>query len=207
MKRFILLLSLLSICACKNSTQEYAFLKHKIEVGLEKEQEIREAFIKGVKIGKIDAALNQQIGEIDSINQLYAFQFLDTYGYPKKSKDGEKVSNGIFYILQHSDQKNMKTHIDALEKTAYEGEASLTHFALMKDRILMNDGEKQIYGSQLSPRKDENGFNTANYFVWPIENNSTVDSLRKVMGFKTSVAAYAKNANAVYDTQEELPKK
>lgn len=207
MRLLILVILIITICSCRKESKDYYSLKEQIESGLDKDQEIREKFMEKYKAGNIDLELNQKMGEIDSINQIYAFKFLDKYGYPEYSEDGKKLCEGIFYILQHSNQENMKKYIDELKEAAFKGEASLTHYALMQDRILMNDGIKQIYGSQLSPRKDENGHITNIFFVWPIQNTATVDSLRKKMGFKSSVTEYAKQMNAEYNPDEQLPVK
>lgn len=207
MRFLILTISIFIVCSCrKESSKDYIALKEKIELGLDEDQKIREEFMeKYQETGNIDLDLNQKMGEIDSINQIYAFEFLDKYGYPTYTRDGKKVCEGVFYILQHSDQQNMKRYIGELKAAAYQGEASLTHFALMQDRILMNDGKKQIYGSQCAPRKDENGYVTDKIFVWPIRNNEIVDSLRKAMGFKTTIAEYAKRMNAEYNKDEQMP--
>lgn len=145
MRFLILTISIFTLCSCRKESNDYHSLKEQIELGLEKDQEIREKFMeKYQETGYIDLDLNQKMGEIDSINQIYAFEFLDKYGYPTYSKDGKKVCEGIFYILQHSNQQNMKRYIGELKDAAFEGEASLTHYALMQDRILMYDGKKQI---------------------------------------------------------------
>lgn len=205
--RFLLLfVSIITLCSCRRESKDYIALKENIELGLEQDQQVREKFMKKwQETGNIDLELNQKMGEIDSINQIYTFEFLDKYGYPTYSNDGKKLCEGVFYILQHSDQQSMKKYIGELKDAAFNGEASLTHYALMQDRILMNDGEKQIYGSQCSPRKDENGHNTDKNFVWPIRNNEVVDSLRKAMGFKTTIAEYAKRMNADYNKDEQIP--
>lgn len=207
MKISVLIIIMITICSCAKNSKEYNELKEQIELGLDRDQEIREKFMeKYQETGNIDLELNQRMGQIDSINQIYAFRFLDKYGYPIYSKDGKKICEGIFYILQHSDQKHMKKYVDELKEAAFKEEASLTHYALMKDRILMNDGKKQVYGSQISSYKDENGHVTNNFFVWPIEDPNKVDSLRKAIGFKTTIAEYAKQMNAAYNVNEPLPK-
>lgn len=76
----------------------------------------------------------------------------------------------------------------------------------MKDRILMNEGKKQIYGTQLASRKDDEGGNTLDYYVWPIEDNENVEKLRKEMGFTKSISEYAKEWNTEYNIDEELQK-
>ena len=62
-------------------------------------------------------------------------------------------------------------------------------------------GKKQIYGTQASndtrPGKK--------MVIWPIENPSQVNELRKKIGFTTTVEENAKQLNAEYDPNERLP--
>lgn len=193
--------------ACGSAVKEppSKSLKQKIEEGLDKEQEIRKRVIDNMKRDTFDAALNQEMEELDSINLVNVKAFLKENGYPSISKHGKKLARGVFFILQHGDTKTMEQYVDQLKERAFEGEASKKHYAMMRDRIMTEYNLPQIYGTQVMPRKDANGFVTNEYYVWPIENVAMVDSLRKEMGFDRTVAAYAKDLDAVFDPAETLP--
>jgi len=148
--------------------------------------------------------LNDKMGKIDSLNLIDVNTYLGEFPYPSYSLDGKKFTDAIFYILQHSDTENMGKFIDQLEKRAFAEEASKKHYAMMKDRILMENKQNQIYGTQLAPRKNAQGFITDDYFVWTLQNPQNVDSLRKEMGFTSTVAEYAKSNQAEYHPNEQI---
>lgn len=212
MKPLFLILIAILILSCNNTGQSVQKSKNqqeeilpKLEKALDKEQEIRKQTIEAIKDGKPTIALERQMHSIDSTNLILANQYLKTNGWPKQSIVGDKVSSAVFHIIQHSDHHTMKTYLPLLEKEAYNGEAKKMHYAMMKDRVLTDSNLPQIYGTQCVPRKDENGYITSEYYVWPIENNLIVDSLRKEMGFKTTISSYAKSMDAEYDVEEKLP--
>lgn len=68
----------------------------------------------------------------------------------------------------------------------------------------MYEGKKQLFGTQYSPRKDEKGYLTTDYYVWPIENVSGVNSRRDSVGFEKSIEENALELDAVFDVDEEL---
>jgi hypothetical protein len=141
------------------------------------------------------------LSETDSINQIQLKEILHVYGWIPKSKIGEKASDGIFYIVQHSGIELMEKYFPELKKLSQMGEASKTHCAMMEDRILLFKGLKQKYGTQAfsdSNRKIK---------VWPIENTDSVNILRKEMDFELTVEENAIRLNAEYDKDEMLPEK
>ena len=199
-----ILIFLLASCTNSKKKNQYAILKQRIEEGLDKEQEIRK-MINNKK--EFDNELNSKMGEIDSTNYLNVLKYLDEYGYPTISSNGKKLCDGVFYILQHNDLMTMEKYIGQLKKRAFEGEASKKHYAMMQDRILEHNNQKQIYGTQVAPRRNSSGYLTNEYYVWPIQNVEIVDSLRKEMGFTQSIKEYAEALDAEYNRNEQLPKK
>lgn len=183
----------------------YDMLKSKIEKGLDEEQAIRKIYIEKLNSGNFDAALNTKMSEIDSLNAIAVGSFLKSYGYPKISVDGKKLSDGVFYILQHNEVETMKLYIDTLEARAWSGEASKKHFAMMKDRILADSHQKQIYGTQSMPRKNEQGHVTNEYYIWPIAEPLKVDSLRKEVGLTKTIKQMAEEFGFEYNVDEPLP--
>ena len=179
-------------------------LELKITKGLDLEQQIRAKLYPMMKSGKVDIELNNQMGKVDSINQIYVNRYLQLYGYPKLSEQGKKICDGVFYIIQHSNLETMEKYLPFLKKNAFRGEASKVHFAMMQDRVLMYKGEKQLYGTQASRRKNKKGYLTSKSYIWPIKNSKLVNSRRKKIGFKTTVEEYAKKLGAEYNPNEKL---
>ncbi len=194
-------------CAQIGPDKEYLKLKQEIEKGLDEEQAIRKRVHENMLRDTFDLDLNNKMGVIDSLNLIKAKAFLTAYGYPSISKDGKKLSDGIFNILQHNDVATMEKYIGQLKEKALKGEASKKQYALMQDRILVENNLKQLYGTQSAPRKNANGFITNQYYVWPIQDVKKVDSLRKEMGFKKTVEEYANDLDIEYNKDESIPLK
>jgi hypothetical protein len=142
-----------------------------------------------------------QMQKIDSVNQDQVKNILNKYGWLPQSKVGEKASDAIFYVVQHGDIELLRPYLPLLKKMAEQKEAKMTHAAMMEDRLLVNHGKKQIYGTQASPHLRED----RKYAIWPVENPSKVNQLRKKAGFETTIEENAKRLEAIYDPNQKLP--
>jgi len=92
---------------------------------------------------------------------------------------GKWGAGTAFLILDHSPREVMEKYFPYLENAAKNGEASMNNYATMKDRILVNRGKKQIYGTQ----KYWDG--TQSKFVFfPIEDEKNVNKLRREVGLE-----------------------
>ncbi len=138
---------------------------------------------------------------IDSANQALVKPILRKYGWLPKSKIGEKASEAIFLVIQHSDAELIRQYFPSLKDLASRQEANPTHAAMMEDRLLVNDGKKQKYGTQATSDSTTNG----KAYIWPVENPNIVNQLRKDAGFDLTVEANAKRLGAIYDPKRELP--
>jgi len=94
----------------------------------------------------------------------------------------------------------MEKYFPQYDSLAKIGEANSRLAAMMEDRLLMNKGVKQKYGSQaISNEKTGNKI-----LVWPIEHSKQADSSRKAVGFKNTVKEQAKEMGAIYDPDTKL---
>ena len=64
-----------------------------------------------------------------------------------------------------------------MREAVKQGKAEFSELAMLEDRVLMNQGKKQIYGSQI-------GFNdeTGNMYLVPVENPDDLDKRRACAG-------------------------
>lgn len=138
---------------------------------------------------------------IDSINGVYVSKVIDKYGWLERSKIGGTASVALFMVVQHGSIEMIEKYLPKLKEVADMGEAKLTHYCLMLDRLLMDTGKKQVYGTQASSVLRENG----GFAIWPIENPENVNDLRKRAGFKLTIEEYAKELESDYDPNEKLP--
>lgn len=137
---------------------------------------------------------------IDSTNLLEIESIISTYGWLGKSAVGEKASSTLFYVIQHSNLEKQLKYFPLLQKSVEQGESKPSFMALMHDRILMQQGKKQIYGSQvLLNEKGEQVF-------YPIEDEKNVNERRAKMGMQ-SIEEYGKFFGINYKIQSESQKR
>ncbi|OAB76208.1 BT_3928 family protein [Cochleicola gelatinilyticus] len=121
---------------------------------------------------------------IDSANLLFVERILGQYGYPGSSMVGQPTNSVVWNVIQHNPESVPK-YLDIIKKAGQEGELSMQYVAIMEDRYLMNEGKKQIYGTQ---GISEDGVD----YIWPIENPETVNDRRAKAGFAETIEAYGK---------------
>lgn len=100
-------------------------------------------------------------------------------GWPKISQVGQEGASAAFLIIQHSDMEKQTKYLPIIKKLCEEREANWGSYALMYDRIQVDQNKPQRYGSQLA-------FNdsTDKYEPSPMEDESKVDEWRKAIGMQ-----------------------
>jgi hypothetical protein len=79
-------------------------------------------------------------------------KIFDEFGYPGYNLVGKEGSNNFWLMVQHSD-KDIDFQSRVLEKLKIEVEsknADGSNYGLLTDRVKINKGEKQIYGTQVT---------------------------------------------------------
>lgn len=143
------------------------------------------------------SAFFKKLKEVDDANQPQVFNILDKYGCLPQSKIGKKAADGLFYVIQHSSNEKLEHYFPLFKEMAAKGEANKVNVAKMEDRILTNQGKKQIYGTQAYFRGNEGR-------IWPIEDPANVNKRRKEAGFELTVEENAKSLNAIYNPNDTL---
>ncbi|MGE0568491.1 MAG: DUF6624 domain-containing protein [Bacteroidia bacterium] len=121
-------------------------------------------------IWKIKEAINEA-------NQKEIESIIARYGWPKISVVGLNATSTAFLIIQHSDIKRQNKYLPLLKKACESNEAEWQDYALMKDRVLLGEGKKQLFGSQVKYNEKEK-----KYELSPLENPEEVDKRRMKMG-------------------------
>jgi len=119
-------------------------------------------------------------------------EIIKQYGWPGESLVGADASLAAFLILQHADYEYQKRYFPLVKEAERKKEISSSNVALLEDRILMREGKKQIYGTQLT----WNG-KTGRYELYPIEDEDHVDLLRASVGLQP-IAEYLKTFGLKY---------
>lgn len=122
--------------------------------------------------------IRQMMKRIDSKNALRVQQIIDLYGWLGSDELGEEANETLFLCIQHADDLIIQTkYLPILKKAMEEGNADGWQYAFLTDRIKMNRGEKQVYGTQTLRMNGKQ-------FPVPIENPDKVDTLRKEIGLE-----------------------
>lgn len=85
-------------------------------------------------------------------NQKRVKEIFDHYGFVGFDLAGEKGSSDFWLIVQHSDHNpsfQLKV-LEEMKKEVEKGNADSRTFGLLVDRVKLNTGQPQIYGTQVS---------------------------------------------------------
>ena len=113
---------------------------------------------------------------IDSCNLAQVERIVATYGWPGISFVGRKGNQTVFLVIQHADLPVQEKYFPLLKKSVEAGESLAADLALLEDRILMRQGKKQRYGSQII-MNDKGGQE-----FYPIEDEINVNQRRFRVG-------------------------
>lgn len=102
-------------------------------------------------------------------------EIIQQFGWPGKSLVGRKAADRAWLIVQHSDHdlKFQKWALKILKGAVRKGEVGKKQLAYLTDRVLVNGGQPQIFGTQfyLDP--------SGNFKPRPIKNIKSLNQRRK----------------------------
>lgn len=117
-------------------------------------------------------------------NEKRLFELIDRYGWPVASEVTEYAAAGAALVINHSTYEVRSKYYPMLEEAFKKGEAQPLRYAKMSDRLLVEQGKKQLYGTQI---KFENGAKV----IHPIKDPENVDQRRHDIGLG-ALAPYLK---------------
>jgi hypothetical protein len=110
-------------------------------------------------------------------------KILASIGFPHKPFFGDSARIATFMVIQHASLQRQEKYLPLFQKAADNSEIQPSLIAKMIDRIRVNKGEKQVYGTQAVPIRDpKTGYFTNNYELAPIEDEPNVDKRRLKVG-------------------------
>ncbi|GJM36001.1 MAG: hypothetical protein DHS20C18_50020 [Saprospiraceae bacterium] len=116
----------------------------------------------------------------DSLNLVNVEEIIDTYGWLGANKIGDKANGTLWLIIQHSNQDVIqKKYLPLIKESVLLGETAASKYAFLVDRIAVNNGELQVYGTQICTDKI-----TKQKEVCPIYQPEKVDDRRQEVGFE-----------------------
>jgi hypothetical protein len=155
-----------------------------------RDQAVRDSvFGKGTDL---DSAAVRWMQQVDMENTTWLKELVAREGWPTTAKVGAEASKSAFLILQHAvhDPGFQRMMLDTISTAYQAGEVDGQSYALLYDRVTVQSGGKQRYGTQMQIRNERIVFD-------PIEDSSKVDSLRASVGLPP-LAEYRRVLDSVY---------
>jgi len=126
------------------------------------------------------AALRRLQTMINDNNLKELESLLSQKGWPRRSEVGPEAAGAAFFVLQHSNAVAQQKYISMFEECCRENEGNWQQYALMFDRMRMNQNKPQRFGTHtyLDPRAGSPNE------LYPLEDDSKVDEWRKEIGLE-----------------------
>jgi heme-degrading monooxygenase HmoA len=133
---------------------------------------------------------HDDVARIDRANLSELDAIVAKYGWPAKSLVGMKAAGGAWTVVQHNDHDAHVRYLPLLQKAADAGELDRGLYATFVDRVRIEEGKPQVYGSQFHEVNGE-------LVPFPIEDEAHVDERRAAAGLQP-LAEYAKQYRAMF---------
>jgi len=147
-------------------------------------------------IKQVDQSIRERFNpHIDYENLEFVVSVVEQCGLPEKRNQ----LNTVFLVLQHNHSNYQKKYIDQLKEQAKQGNIDRASLALMDDRILVNDGKPQIYGTQLRIKQGSSEQELIELF-----DPQNVNKRREEVGLEP-LEDYLKSFGIEYKIKEESP--
>ena len=180
--------------------QQYTILKNKLESIRVKDQALRLILPEiEKKFGKESEELKYiwiLIHHQDSINEIEVGKIIDRYGWLGANEVGDLANQSLWLVIQHAPIEIQEKYLPYLRESVEKGESEGWYLAFLEDRILMRNGEKQIYGSQSTFNKE-----TGKFHIYPIRDPENVNEKRNEIGLEP-IEEYAEKNGYILDLKE-----
>jgi len=117
---------------------------------------------------------NYLVYAIDGINNIKIRKIINDFGHPTKKLIGRQAMKSFWILIQHQDF-DLELQKECMKNCDFEPKEK----ALLTDRVLVNEGKKQIYGTQFHRDKK------MNLIPRPIEDIKNLEKRRKSIGLES----------------------
>ena len=108
-------------------------------------------------------------------NQVQLLELLDAHGWPTATEVTEYAAAGAALIINHSSYELRAKYLPMLKAAFEKGEAQPLRYAKMQDRLLVEEGKEQLFGTQVF-------FDEMTRIPHPIKDPKNVDNRRSKIG-------------------------
>lgn len=153
-----------------------------LEVMVEADQALREVPADEPRRFSHPLSLEQQMKwkQVSVANTDRLREIIREHGWPGFELVGQGGATHAWLLAQHSDQQLdfQREAVDLLADAVQAGDADPSHLAYLTDRVRMNEGREQVYGTQMAGMAD------GSPYPWPIESADQVDQRRREVGLE-----------------------
>lgn len=130
----------------------------------------------------------------DSLNHLALLAIVEKHGFPDYEQLGSEGTHRFWLLMQHQDRHPafQEQVLVLMEKAVQQGKASGQDYAYLLDRVSLNTGKLQVYGTQMTLNADKTSFEPR-----PCINPEHLDERRASVGMGT-IAQYIEVMNQNY---------
>jgi hypothetical protein len=156
-------------------------LRRELLVRREEDQRIRNlvSALPGRHMVRLPEEVAAEWQRIDEENTRWLAEVLSARGWPGRTLVGEEGAGAAWLLAQHADRDpgRQRTFLHALRSAVGQGQASRAHLAYLEDRVRVNAGQPQLYGTQFTVTDGEIG-------PCPIEDRQRLDERRADAGLE-----------------------
>lgn len=130
----------------------------------------------------------------DSLNYFIINRIFKKHGFPNYDLVGENGSNNFWLLIQHQDNhpEFQQEVLARMKVEADKGKASLINYAYLTDRVNVNTGQLQVYGTQMKLNASQTSFEPQ-----PVIEPEKLNERRKSIGLE-SIESYINLMNSRY---------
>lgn len=112
-------------------------------------------------------------------------RIFDRYGWVTNSLAGKAAAHNFWLLVQHQEPELQQRFLPALENAAHNGDASMSDYAYLYDRVQVGQGKQQRWGTQVECRECKPE-------LPPVEAPASLDARRKDL-FLLPIGEYLKS--------------
>jgi hypothetical protein len=136
----------------------------------------------------LSVAERMEAARVDVANTDRLRAIIAEHGWPGRMLVGDEGAEAAWLIAQHADHQLdfQREALALLERAVNDGDAPASHLAYLTDRVRMNEGRPQLFGTQVAD------ITKGVASPWPIEDEEHVDQRRANAGLEP-LADYLNN--------------
>jgi hypothetical protein len=120
------------------------------------------------------------LARIDVANSDRLREIVEEHGWPGRALVGDEGAEHAWLLAQHADRQLdfQRRALALLSDAVGAGDAPRRHLAYLTDRVRMNEGREQVYGTQIAGADDHG------VVPWPIADPDGLEERRAKMGLE-----------------------